>query len=67
MAVAGNGKNEFCNFSGLLDMAQKNIHSGLDQLENVVGVRKRAIQLRLKGVDNLSNEDALKILPELTN
>ena len=60
-------KTEFGNFSGLLDKAQKNIQTGLNQLEDVVGARTRAIQKRLKGVDTLSNEDALKILPELTN
>ena len=65
--LLGAVKTEFGNFSGLLDKAQKNIQTGLDQLENVVGVRTRAIQKRLKGVDTLSNEEALKILPELTN
>jgi DNA recombination protein RmuC len=58
-------KTEFGNFSGLLDKAQKNIQTGLDQLENVVGVRTRAIQKRLKGVEMLNSEDAQNILPEL--
>ena len=56
-------KTEFGNFSGLLDKAQKNIQTGLDQLENVVGVRTRAIQKRLKNVELLSNEEAENILP----
>lgn len=56
-------KTEFGNFSGLLDKAQKNIQIGLDQLENVVGVRTRAIQKRLKNVELLSNEEAENILP----
>ncbi len=60
-------KTEFGNFSGLLDKASKNIQTGLDQLENVVGVRTRAIQKRLKGVETISNEDAQNILPELMN
>ncbi len=60
-------KTEFGNFSGLLDKAQKNIQTGLDQLENVVGVRTRAIQKRLKGVEVLSNEEVQNILPELMN
>ena len=60
-------KTAFGNFSGLLDKASKNIQTGLDQLENVVGVRTRAIQKRLKGVEVLSNEDAQNILPELMN
>jgi DNA recombination protein RmuC len=60
-------KTEFNNFSGLLDKAQKNIQSGLDQLENVVGVRTRAIQKRLKGVDTLTQEQVKGILPEVVN
>jgi DNA recombination protein RmuC len=56
-------KTEFGNFSGLLDKAQKNIQTGLDQLENVVGVRTRAIQKRLKNVDTITNEEANNILP----
>jgi DNA recombination protein RmuC len=56
-------KTEFGNFSGLLDKAQKNIQTGLDQLENVVGVRTRAIQKRLKGVEVLTSEEAQNILP----
>jgi len=60
-------KTEFGNFSGLLDKAQKNIQTGLDQLEHVAGVRTRAIQKRLKGVETISNEQVQQILPELTN
>ena len=60
-------KTEFGNFSGLLDKAQKNIQTGLDQLENVAGVRTRAIQKRLRGVDTLTGEQVKEILPELIN
>jgi DNA recombination protein RmuC len=60
-------KTEFGNFAGMLDKAQKNIQVGLNQLEDVVGVRTRAIQKRLRGVDTISNEDVNKIFPELTN
>ena len=60
-------KTEFGNFSGLLDKAQKNIQTGLDQLENVVGVRTRAIQKRLKNVEVLSNEEAQDILPTISD
>ncbi|HEX8355928.1 MAG TPA: DNA recombination protein RmuC, partial [Segetibacter sp.] len=58
-------KTEFSNFGGMLDKAQKNIQTGLDQLENVAGVRTRAIQKRLKGVDTLTDEQVKSILPEL--
>ena len=60
-------KTEFGNFSGLLDKAQKNIQTGLNQLEDVVGKRTRAIEKRLKGVDTLPETEVQKILPELTN
>lgn len=60
-------KTEFGNFAGMLDKAQKNIQTGLDQLENVAGVRTRAIQRRLKGVELLSNDELQKILPEGIN
>ncbi|HYJ63980.1 MAG TPA: DNA recombination protein RmuC, partial [Parafilimonas sp.] len=60
-------KTEFGNFSGLLDKAQKNIQTGLDQLENVVGVRTRAIQKRLKNVEVLSNEEVQNILPTISD
>jgi len=60
-------KTEFANFSGMLDKAQKNIQTGLNQLEDVVGVRTRAIQKRLRGVDAISNEEIQQIFPELTN
>ncbi|MBG9378194.1 DNA recombination protein RmuC [Panacibacter sp. DH6] len=60
-------KTEFGNFAGLLDKAQKNIQTGLDQLEHVAGVRTRAIQKRLRNVDTLPDTEVQKILPELTN
>jgi len=60
-------KTEFSNFSGMLDKAQKNIQTGLDQLENVAGVRTRALQKRLKDVDTISDEQLKIILPELAN
>jgi DNA recombination protein RmuC len=60
-------KTEFGNFSTLLQKAQNNIQTGLNQLEDVVGARTRAIQKRLKGVDTLPESEVQKILPELTN
>jgi DNA recombination protein RmuC len=60
-------KTEFGNFSGLLQKAQNNIQTGLNQLDDVVGVRTRAIEKRLRGVDTLNNEEVKEILPELMN
>jgi DNA recombination protein RmuC len=65
--ILGAVKTEFGNFSGLLDKAQRNIQTGLDQLENVVGVRTRAIEKKLKNVEVISNEEVKNILPELLN
>lgn len=50
-------KKEFGQFGGLLDKAQKNIQTGLNQLDDVVGTRTRAIQRQLKGVETLKEED----------
>lgn len=60
-------KTEFGNFSGLLQKAQNNIQTGLNQLEDLAGKRTRAIEKRLKGVETISNEQVQQILPELTN
>lgn len=56
-------KTEFGNFSGLLDKAQKNIQTGLNQLEDLAGKRTRAIEKRLKNVVSLPENDAREILP----
>lgn len=47
--VLGTVKNEFDKFGGLLEKAQNNIKTGLNQLDDVVGVRTRAIQKQLRG------------------
>jgi len=60
-------KTEFGNFSGMLVKAQANIQTGLNQLEDVVGKRTRALQKRLNDVDTISDEQLKNILPELMN
>ena len=60
-------KTEFGNFSGLLDKAQKNIQTGLNQLDDIAGVRTKAIQRKLKNVDVESNIELKTILPDLLN
>ena len=57
-------KTEFGNFSGLLDKAQKNIQTGLNQLEDVVGKRTKAIERRLKDVQVLNADETMNILQE---
>jgi DNA recombination protein RmuC len=54
--VLGAVKKEFNTFGTLLEKAQNNIQTGLNQLEDVVGVRTRAIQRKLKGVEVLKEE-----------
>lgn len=64
--VLGAVKKEFENFGGLMEKAQKNIQTGLDQLDDVMGKRTKAIQRKLKSVESLSEGDAKLILPEIT-
>ena len=65
--VLGAVKKEFENFEGMMGKAQKNIQTGLNQLDDVMGKRTRAIQRRLKSVETLSDEETKKILPELAD
>ena len=46
-------KKEFEQFGGLLEKAQKNIQTGMNQLEDVVGKRTKAIQRKLRNVEAL--------------
>ena len=64
--VLGAVKKEFENFGGMMDKAQKNIQTGLDQLDDVMGKRTRAIQRKLKSVEALSEADSKNLIPELT-
>lgn len=65
--VLGAVKKEFENFGGMMDKAQKNIQTGLNQLDDVMGKRTRAIQRKLKSVEALSDEDSKKLLPEVND
>ena len=51
--VLASVKTEFEKFGGLLDKAHKNIQTGLGQLDDVVGVRTRAINRQLRQVESL--------------
>lgn len=63
--VLGAVKKEFDNFGGMMQKAQKNIQTGLNQLDDVVGVRTRAIQRKLKHVTTLDELDTKEVFPEL--
>jgi len=54
-------KKEFENFGGLMERAQNNIQTGLNQLDDVMGKRTRAIQRKLKSVES-ANDDHLGIM-----
>ena len=58
-------KTEFDKFGGMLEKAQKNIQTGLGQLDDVVGARTRAIQRQLKNVESLPVAEVRDILPEI--
>lgn len=62
--ILGAVKKEFENFSGLLSKAQNNIQTGLNQLDDVMGKRTRAIERKLRNVEILSEPETRLILPE---
>ena len=50
----------------VIEKAQKNIQTGMSQLDEVVGTRTRAIQRQLRGVDSLPAADSdNNILPDI--
>ena len=62
-SVLGEVKKEFNNFGGMMQKAQKNIQTGLNQLDDVMGVRTRAIERKLKDVSSLDESPSK---PKLT-
>ncbi|MCC7029563.1 MAG: DNA recombination protein RmuC [Chitinophagaceae bacterium] len=65
--VLGSVKKEFEVFGGLLDKAQKNIQTGLGQLDEVVGTRTRAIQRQLRNVETIPSVEVPIELPEIAS
>ncbi len=65
--VLGAVKKEFENFGGLMHKAQRNIQTGLDQLDDVMSKRTKAIQRKLRSVETLNEADAKQLLPEITD
>ena len=61
--VLASVKTEFGKFGGLMQKAQNNIQTGLNQLDDVMGRRTRAIERQLKDVETLA-EDGGRKLPE---
>jgi len=65
--ILGAVKKEFELFGGLVEKAQSNIQTGLNQLDDVLGKRTRAIQRKLKSVEVLESADSKLILPEVVD
>ena len=65
--VLGAVKKEFEQFGGLMEKAQNNIQTGLNQLDDVMGKRTRAIQRKLRSVESLNEADTKLILPEIAD
>lgn len=65
--ILGAVKTEFQKFGGMLAKAQKNIHTGLDQLDNVIGQRTKAIQRKLQNVEALPAAEAGKLIGNSTD
>ncbi len=63
--ILGEVKKEFGNFGGLLEKAQKNISTGLTQLDDVMGKRTKAIQRKLRSVEVMGEIDSKTIIPEI--
>jgi DNA recombination protein RmuC len=64
--VLGAIKTEFGKFGGMLEKAQKNLHTATDQLDELVGKRTKAIQRRLKDVESLPQNETARYLPGMT-
>lgn len=60
--VLNSVKTEFGKFENMMSRAQKNIQTGLNQLDDVMGVRTRAIQRQLDKVDSLESSSENDIL-----
>lgn len=63
--VLGAVKTEFEKFGGLLEKAQKNLHSASDTVDELLGKRSRAITRKLKNVEALPASEAQQMLPEM--
>lgn len=61
-------KKEFEKFGGMLEKAQKNLHTASGQIDEVLGIRTRAIQRKLREVDTINDqEEKNNLLPPTDN
>jgi DNA recombination protein RmuC len=61
--ILGAVKTEFGKFGGLLEKVQKTLQSADKDLEQMIGTRSRAIERKLRQVEELSGDDTAKLLP----
>ena len=65
--ILGAVKNEFSKFGGLMEKAQKNLHTASSQIDELLGKRTRAINRKLQDVEALPLAESDKYLPENSN
>jgi DNA recombination protein RmuC len=65
--VLGAVKTEFDKFGGLIERVQKNIQTGLDDLDTLVGTRTNKIRSKLKSIESLSEGETRLVLPDLAS
>ncbi|MEY2595343.1 MAG: hypothetical protein RI965_615 [Bacteroidota bacterium] len=63
--VLGAVKTEFEKFGGLLEKAQKNLHTASDTVDELLGKRNRAIVRKLKDVEALPSAESQQLLPDM--
>ncbi len=59
--ILGAVKTEFEKFGGLIEKAQRNIQTGLNDLDQLVGTRTNMIQKRLKSIETLKDDEVKRI------
>jgi DNA recombination protein RmuC len=64
--ILGAVKTEFDKFAGVLELTKKQLENAHDRLENLVGVRTRQIQKKLRRVEQLPETQSRQML-ELTD
>ncbi len=60
--ILGAVKTEFGKFGGMLDKVKKNLDTASNQLDEVVGMRTRAIERKLRSVDALPEAESGGVL-----
>ncbi len=65
--ILGAVKTEFSKFGGLMEKAQKNLQLASGQIDELMGIRTRAIARKLQEVEALPVTNSNKYLPDLAN